>query len=148
MVTQTKTFVASTAPKTEYVTFFAGGNKGTRPILRGKDQRHTFDKIPLIDFANINSSDPAERRKLALEVRIAFTEAGFMYAANHGISEELQKEVFRVVKEFFALPIEEKMKTHVDKCPFIRGYEAMFETKLDATTRGGIHSLPYQRMTN
>lgn len=137
MATQTKTIVASIAPKTEYVTFFAGGNKGTRPILRGKDQKPTFDKIPLVDLANINSSDPAERRKLALKVRTAFTEVGFMYAANHGISQELQTEVFRVVKEFFALPIEEKMKTHVNKSPFIRGYEAMFETKLDATTRGG-----------
>ena len=90
------------ATKTEYVTFMAGGHIGSRPILRGKDIKPTFNKIPLIDFTNIESRDMSERHRLALEVRAAFTNIGFIYASNHGISKALQKEVFRITKEFFA----------------------------------------------
>jgi hypothetical protein len=133
----TQTQVMEAAPQTEYVTFFAGGNKGRRPVLKGADMKPTFDKIPLIDFTNINSSSIAERKKLALEVKEAFSKVGFMYAANHGISESLQAETLRVMQEFFSLPSEEKMKTHLNKSPHMRGYEALLETKLDVATRGG-----------
>ena len=36
--------------------------------------------------------------------------AVFHLRQNHGLSQELSDEVFRVVKAFFALPLEEKLK--------------------------------------
>ena len=45
-----------------------------------------------------------------MEVGAAFRDSGFLYAVNHGISEELQGDLYRVIKEFFDLPLEEKMK--------------------------------------
>lgn len=137
MATQTQTVKMPTKLDTEYVTFMAGGNKGSRPVLRGKDLKPTFEKIPMVDLTNMKSAVGEERRKVASEIRAAFTDVGFMYVTNHGISQQLQDDVSRVVKEFFALPIEEKMKVHVNKSPFIRGYEAMFETKIDPNSRGG-----------
>ncbi|KAH8663159.1 hypothetical protein BGZ60DRAFT_347925, partial [Tricladium varicosporioides] len=130
----------TTTIEPEYVTFFAGGNKGKRLILSGSQLKPTFSSIPKIDFARALSSSatPATRREIALEVRRNFTEVGFFYAANHGISAELQDNVLRVMKEFFALPTEEKMKIHINKSPYIRGYEALLETKLDVKTRGDL----------
>lgn len=127
----------STITQQEYVTFFAGGNKGIRPILHGTDLTPTFDSIPIVDFSNIYSPSIEKRKILALEVRKAFTDVGFLYAANHGISATLQANVLRVMEEFFSLPAEEKMKIHLNKSPFLRGYEQLFETRLDKSSRGG-----------
>ncbi|PVH74559.1 Clavaminate synthase-like protein [Cadophora sp. DSE1049] len=49
-----------------------------------------------------------------------------------------QSELYRVIREFFALPLEEKMGVHINKSASIKGYEALLETKLDATTRGDL----------
>jgi hypothetical protein len=46
-------------------------------------------------------------------------------------------ETFETIKRFFAEDEEVKMEAHVQKNPAIRGYEPMFETKLDPRTRGG-----------
>lgn len=127
----------TTVADPQYVTFFAGGDKGKRPILSGTNLKPTFDKTPIVDVSNINSTSHDEQKKLSLKVRRAFTDVGFLYATNHGISEALQDEVLRVMKEFFALPIEEKTKIHINKSPHMQGYEALLDSKLDANTRGG-----------
>ena len=42
-----------------------------------------------------------------------------------------------MLKRFFDLDMETKMDAHVQKNPAIRGYEPMFETRLDPKTKGG-----------
>ena len=122
--------------KQEYVTFHANKGKLSRPVLRGDARVETFDSIPQIDMQNMWSPSLEDRKAVAKEVGAAFREAGFMYAINHGISQDLQSRMFKVMKEFFDLPLEEKMKIHVNNSPAIKGYEALLETRLDDTTRG------------
>lgn len=126
------------APGTEqrYVTYHAAKGKAQRPILTGPDMKKTFNSIPQIDFKGMQSS-VEQRRQLATKVGAAFRETGFLYACNHGISEELQSQVLEVMREFFALPTQEKMKIHINNSTEIKGYECLFETKLDTETRGG-----------
>ena len=121
----------------EYVTFHAYKGKLSRPVLKGDAKVETFESIPQIDMTRIWSPSLDDRKSLAREVSSAFREAGFMYAINHGISEDLQNRTFRVMKQFFDLPLEDKMKIHVNNSPAIKGYEALLETRLDDTTRGG-----------
>jgi hypothetical protein len=71
------TVTATTVEEPQYVTFFAGGDKGKRPILSGANLKPTFDKIPIVDFSNINSPSLEEQKKLSLGVRRAFTDVGF-----------------------------------------------------------------------
>jgi len=97
-------------PEPEYVVVHAGKGTIKRQILTGDKQKPTFNTIPQIDFSNMHSSSIEERRALAKEIGSAFKDSGFLYAANHGISEELQENLYRVVREFFALPLDEKMK--------------------------------------
>lgn len=124
--------------ESDYVTFHADKGKLTRPILKGDRAKKTFQSIPQVNFANMFSEKLEDRQKLAQEVGTAFRDCGFLYACNHGISEDLQARTFSVIKEFFDLPTEEKMKIHINKSPAIKGYENLLETKLDDQTRGGL----------
>ena len=124
-------------PEQHYVTFHAHKGKLSRPILKGDAKVKTFESIPHVDMTKMWSPSLEDRQSVAADVRKAFREVGFMYAVNHGISPGLQARVLQVMKEFFALPLEEKMKIHVNNSPAIKGYEALLETRLDDTTRGG-----------
>jgi hypothetical protein len=97
-------------PEPEYVVVHAGKGTIKRQILTGSQKKPTFETIPQVDFSNMSSSSIDERNAVAKEVGAAFRDSGFLYAVNHGISEELQGNLYRVVKEFFDLALEEKMK--------------------------------------
>lgn len=94
----------------EYVTFHAGKGVVKREVLKGNKAKPTFESIPIVDFSKMNSTSLEDRNSVADKVGKAFKEVGFLYAMNHGISEELQTELLRVMKQFFDLPLEEKMK--------------------------------------
>ncbi|XP_007039770.2 PREDICTED: probable iron/ascorbate oxidoreductase DDB_G0283291 isoform X2 [Theobroma cacao] len=55
---------------------------------------------------------------------------GFFYLVNHGVEEELLKEVFEQSSKFFSLPVEEKMKLAKKNH---RGYTAPYAEKLDTS---------------
>lgn len=97
-------------PEPEYVVVHAGKGTIKRQILTGSQQKPTFNTIPQIDFSKMSSSSLEERKTLAREVGSAFKDSGFLYAANHGISEELQADLYRIVQDFFNLPLDEKMQ--------------------------------------
>jgi len=97
-------------PEPGYVVIHAGKGTIKRQILTGDQQKPTFSTIPQIDFSKMSSSSIDDRKALAKEVGAAFKDSGFLYAANHGISEVLQEDLSRVVREFFDLPLEEKMQ--------------------------------------
>lgn len=97
-------------PEPEFVVVHAGKGTIKRRILTGDQKKPTFETIPQVDFSKVNSPSLIERKAIAKEVGAAFRESGFLYAVNHGISEELQAEVYRLMKVFFASPLKEKMK--------------------------------------
>ncbi|KAE8441099.1 hypothetical protein EG329_005866 [Mollisiaceae sp. DMI_Dod_QoI] len=125
-------------PEPEYVVVHAGKGTIKREILKGDKKKPTFETITQVDFSKMNSPSLEDRKGIAKEIGAAFRDSGFLYAANHDIDQALQEELYDVMKEFFALPLEEKMKIHVNKSDTIKGYEALLETKLDASTRGDL----------
>lgn len=135
--TTTTTTTVTTTPEQQYVVFHGAKGEGRRPVLSGSQMKKTFESIPQIDFAKMHGS-LADRQALAAQVKAAFTECGFLYACNHGISADLQAQVLEVMKAFFALPTEDKIKIHINNSPEIKGYECLFETKLDTHTRGDL----------
>lgn len=62
---------------------------------------------------------------------------GFFYAENHDIPDDVIEETFDTIKKFFAMPMEDKMDVHLHKSAALRGYEPLFETKMEGTGRGG-----------
>ncbi|KUJ13015.1 Clavaminate synthase-like protein [Mollisia scopiformis] len=125
-------------PEPEYIIVHAGKGTIKREILKGDKKKPTFETITQVDFSKMNSSSLEDRKAIAKEIGAAFRDSGFLYAANHGIDEKLQDDLLAVIKEFFDLPFEKKMKIHVNKSDTIKGYEALLETKLDACTRGDL----------
>lgn len=66
------------------------------------------DNVPIID---LGSSD---RASVVRQIRDACESYGFFQVINHGVSEEVVEKMIEVGKEFFALPIEEKLKLYSD----------------------------------
>jgi len=97
-------------PEPEYIVVHAGKGTIKRQILTGSQKKPTFETIPQVDFTLMNSPSLSERKVIAQQIGAAFKDSGFLYAINHGISEDLQAELTELIKEFFNLPLEEKMK--------------------------------------
>ena len=130
------------AKEDEYVFYHSGSTPTYRKVTTDPTQTSPIVEIPTIDISAIDSPDISVREGLANELHRACVTCGFFYLKNHGLSEDLQRETFEIMKKFFALDLESKMDAHVQKNPAIRGYEPMFETKLDPRTKGGKRTLP------
>jgi len=113
----------------KYVTFRQGGRPGRRLIRHRGDPGwiETFDRIPVIDFTNVDHPDIEVRRKLATELADAAENVGFWYAANTPVTEDLRDETFHALETFFAMPTEEKLKVSWLKSIGTRGYESFAE---------------------
>jgi len=84
------------------------------------------DSIPVIDIsalvrAETAANSPADNdisqtsvdedvRSAADAIGAALQSSGFFYVRNHGVPQSLIDSLWRVSKQFFALPLEEKMK--------------------------------------
>lgn len=91
----------------------------------------------MVDVSGLFSTKLADRKRVALDIGKACRDVGFFYAENHDIPDNVIEETFQAVKKFFAMPIEDKMEVHLHKSAALRGYEPLFETKMEGTGRGG-----------
>lgn len=101
-------------------------------------QAGVFDSIPVIDFGAMAGSDPAEKARVAAEIRQACISVGFFYIINHGIEEAVIEALFDQAKRFFALPIESKLKLRAKDVEHLIGYVSMYEEGKDLT-KGDLH---------
>lgn len=81
-----------------------------------------FTTLPVIDISGLYASDLATRLKVAGEMGAASRDSGFFYVVGHPISRELQSELLRVTKAFFAKPIEQKMASYIGQSTNHSGY--------------------------
>lgn len=85
-------------------------------------KRGAFHEIPVIDFTDAFSKDIEKRRAVARKVYEACVRVGFFYIRNHRVDESVMNGVFSAAKDFFSLPLEEKMEIDLNKSPHFRGY--------------------------
>ncbi len=71
-----------------------------------------YDEVPSLDLADFMSGDPERKKKFVQALGAAYTNIGFVAVKNHGLSEELTANLYDVIKRFFALPDEVKIKYH------------------------------------
>src|SRR3954468_24005435 len=62
------------------------------------------------DFSHIPIIDVSDHRGAASRIGEACRESGFFYVVGHGVSEDLQRRLHDLSREFFALPVAEKMR--------------------------------------
>lgn len=81
-----------------------------------------MNQIPSLDLADFIHGSPEQKSKFVQDLGKAYSEIGFVAIKNHGLSDELVENLYRVVKEFFALPDEVKKKYEIEGLGGQRGY--------------------------
>lgn len=80
-----------------------------------------FQQIPVIDVSGLYGTSE-QQQAVAEELRRAAREVGFLYVTGSGVSQALFDDLLAVTKQFFALPLEEKMKVYIGNSSNHRGY--------------------------
>jgi isopenicillin N synthase-like dioxygenase len=88
--------------------------------------------VPVIDIAGWNKAG-AEKPAIAQAFGAALERTGFAAVIGHGVPEALVLQTYRTVKEFFALPVGEKMWSSAPEPAKTRGYLAVGVESVAAT---------------
>jgi len=78
--------------------------------------------IPVVDLADFLSGDPAKKKAFVNQLGKAYEEVGFVAVKNHGIPDDLIRDLYKYVQEFFSLPGAEKKKYEIPGLAGQRGY--------------------------
>lgn len=81
-----------------------------------------MNNIPSVDLADFLSGDPNRKQKFVDEIGRAYEEIGFVSLKNHFLDDALVDELYKEVKDFFALPLETKRKYEIEGLGGQRGY--------------------------
>lgn len=76
-------------------------------------------RIPVIDLGVLRGADSAAETD---RLRSALHETGFLYVTGHGVPESVVEAVFAAAREFFALPLEDRLAIDEVHSPHFRGY--------------------------
>src|SRR5579875_1746226 len=78
--------------------------------------------LPTIDLTPLREGSLADKQAVARAIDQACTQIGFFLVAGHGVSQRLISETRQAAVDFFALPLEEKMKVQRPPAKISRGY--------------------------
>ena len=81
-----------------------------------------FQSIPVVDVAGLFSTDPADRRRVAVALGAAAREVGFLYVTGHGLPEALSADLRGAAQRFFAQPLATKMSAYIGRSANHSGY--------------------------
>ncbi|MDQ6812870.1 MAG: isopenicillin N synthase family oxygenase [Bacteroidota bacterium] len=78
--------------------------------------------IPVVDLADFLSGDSSKKSAFVEKLGGAYEDVGFVAVKNHGVPDELIAHIYEYVQQFFALPLEKKLKYQVPGLAGQRGY--------------------------
>lgn len=81
-----------------------------------------YEEIPSLDLADFTSGDAEKKIDFVKKLGDAYQNIGFVAIKNHGLSKDLQNNLYGTIKEFFSLPDEVKTKYEKPEIGFQRGY--------------------------
>jgi isopenicillin N synthase-like dioxygenase len=82
----------------------------------------SFTSVPIVDIGGLRSPDRAQHERVAADIGKAAREIGFFYVSDTGIDDELFESMLAATKEFFALPLDDKMRSYIGLSTCHRGY--------------------------
>lgn len=74
----------------------------------------SLKKVPALSLKEFLSQDPVAREKFAQDLYNSFKEYGFVIIKDHPINYEFLKEAYSLQKQYFDLPISEKLKNDMN----------------------------------
>ncbi|HVI50610.1 MAG TPA: 2-oxoglutarate and iron-dependent oxygenase domain-containing protein [Candidatus Sulfotelmatobacter sp.] len=77
--------------------------------------------LPVLDLGRF-TGDGGERERFLVDLRDTARNIGFFYLKGHGVDDDLAERVFALSRQFFDLPIREKLAIEMANSPHFRGY--------------------------
>lgn len=81
-----------------------------------------MNNIPSVDLADFLSEDPQRKQNFVNQLGKAYEEIGFVALKNHFLSDNLVEELYKEVRAFFDLSLENKEKYEIEGLAGQRGY--------------------------
>ena len=78
--------------------------------------------IPVVDLSDFLNGDADKKAAFVKKLGEAYEDVGFVSVKNHAIPDKLIAELYEYVQNFFALPLEKKLKYEVPGLAGKRGY--------------------------
>ncbi|MEV0674841.1 2-oxoglutarate and iron-dependent oxygenase domain-containing protein [Mycobacterium sp. NPDC050441] len=102
--------------------------------MSGTTSLAAFVSVPIIDISGLRSARRDERERVAAEIGTAAREVGFFYISGSGIDEAVFERMLTATRQFFALPLEEKMRSYIGLSQCHRGYVPVGEEGVETDT--------------
>jgi isopenicillin N synthase-like dioxygenase len=91
-------------------------------------------QVPQLDIRRFDQGSAADRQSFISDLGEALRSFGFVGIREHGLDDALVSRCYTMLRQFFALPNETKMRYHIPGGGGARGYTAFgVETAKDAT---------------
>ncbi len=94
--------------------------------------------IPQADLTDFLSGNPARKNAFVQHIGSSFQEIGFLALKGHFLEEPLQKDLYREIKEFFALPTATKEAYEIEGGGGQRGYTGFGKEHAEGRTTGDL----------
>lgn len=78
--------------------------------------------IPIVDLNDYTSGDATRKAKFVNDLGKAYEVYGFVSVTNHGIPEDIVRDYYKCVEDFFALPVDKKVAYEIKELAGQRGY--------------------------
>ena len=92
-----------------------------------------MEHAPTINLSPAFGGSESERLKVAMQIDSACRSTGFFVVIGHGVEEKFLKNVIVSSREFFHLPVSEKVKVAPPGPNHFRGYLGLDTTALAST---------------
>ncbi len=80
-------------------------------------------ELPIVDMAGVREGDAASMARAAKAIQQAFTTVGFLYVANHGLTQPVIERALAEAQGFFRQPLEKKREVAINARH--RGFNAL-----------------------
>ncbi|MEQ8628752.1 2-oxoglutarate and iron-dependent oxygenase domain-containing protein [Ekhidna sp.] len=97
-----------------------------------------FDEIPSLDLADFTDGTPEQKKAFVAKLGEAYTNIGFVSIKNHGLSDELTKNLYESVEKFFRLPDDVKKQYEIVELAGQRGYISKGREKAKGRNTGDL----------
>lgn len=97
-----------------------------------------YDKVPSLDLADFTSGSATQKAAFVKALGEAYTNIGFVSIRNHGLSDELTKNLYFAVEKFFRLSDEDKERYERKELAGQRGYISKGREKAKGRNTGDL----------
>ena len=94
--------------------------------------------VPTLDLSKFISGNDEERKAFSDDLGQSFNQTGFAIIKNHGLKKELTDELYKVIKEFFDLEDEKKIKYYFPDLYGQRGYVVKGQEHAKGSKKGDL----------